>query len=64
MLWRQLKHPEFGVRMMHDGDELAFGGSNFEIATLEVDGVVVIDASRGAQRKVEIQERGRRAWTH
>ena len=49
---------------MHDGDELAFGGSNLEIAPLEVDGVVVIDASRGAQRKVEIQERGRRAWAH
>jgi len=50
--------------MMHDGDELAFGGSNLEIAPLEVDGVVVIDASRGAQRKVEIQKRGRRAWAH
>jgi len=49
---------------MHDGDELAFGGSNLEIAPLEVDGVVVIDASRGAQRKVEIQKRGRRAWAH
>lgn len=64
MFWRQLKHPEFGVRMMHDGDELAFGSSNLEITPLEVDGVVVIDASRGALGKVEIQERGRRAWTH
>jgi len=42
--------------MMHDGDELPFGGRNFEIVTLEVDGVVVVDAPRGAQRKVEIQE--------
>jgi len=40
--------------MVHDGDELAFGGRDFEIEVLEVNGVVVIDASGGAKGKVEI----------
>lgn len=47
--------------MMHDGDELAFCGGDFEVMALEVDGVIVVDAPGGAQGKVEIQKSGRRA---
>ena len=47
-LWRNLEYPEFGAWMMHDGDSLPFGAGNLVIVALKVDGVVVVDPSRGS----------------
>ena len=41
--------------MVDDGDELPSGGRDLVVLSLEVDGVVVIDAARGAQGEVEIE---------
>ena len=42
--------------MVDDGDELPSGGRDLVVLSLEVDGVVVIDAARGAQGEVEIEQ--------
>ena len=54
--WRMFENPEFAVWVMHDGDGFALGGCDLVIVPLEVDGVVVVDASRAAQGEVEIEQ--------
>ena len=49
-------NPKLEVWMVDDGDELPSGGRDLVVLSLEVDGVVVIDAARGAQGEVEIEQ--------
>ena len=42
--------------MVRDGDELPSGGRDLVVLALEVDSVVVIDAARGSQGEVEIEQ--------
>lgn len=48
--------PKTAIGVVNDGDGLAFGGRDFVIASLEVDGVVMVDSARRAQREMKIQK--------
>ena len=49
-------NPKLEVWMVDDGDEFPSGGRDLVVLSLEVDGVVVIDAARGAQGEVGIEQ--------
>ena len=51
-----LAHPKTAAGMVHDGDGLAFGRGDLVAATFKIDGVVVIDSSRGSQREVKVEK--------
>jgi len=42
--------------MVYDGDGLAFGWGDLVAASFKIDGVVIVDSSRGSQREVEVEE--------
>jgi len=42
--------------MVNNGDGLAFGRGDLVAASLKIDGVVIVDSSRGSQREVEIEK--------
>jgi hypothetical protein len=49
--------------MKKGGDDFAFGGRDLVGSGFGVKCVVGVDAAGAAQREVEIEQRGRRAWT-
>ena len=51
-----LAHPKTAFWMVYDCDGLAFGRGDFVAAAFKIDGVVVIDSSRGPQREVEVEQ--------
>ena len=51
-----LAHPKTAVWMVYDGDSLAFGRGDLVAATFKIDGVVVVDSSRGSQREVKVEK--------
>ena len=42
--------------MVYDGDGLAFGRGDLVAASFKIDGVVIVDSSRGSQREVKVKE--------
>jgi len=42
--------------MVYDGDGLAFGWGDLVVASFKINGVVIVDSSRGAQREVKIEK--------
>jgi hypothetical protein len=42
--------------MVYDGDGLTFGRGDLVAASFKIDGVVIVDPSRGSQREVEIKK--------
>lgn len=54
---------EAATGMMDEGEGLAQSGGDFVVMTLEVDGVVVLDAPGAAQGEVQIEQRGWRGGT-
>ena len=54
--WSFRNNPKLEIWMVRDGDELLSGGRNLVVLALEVDSVVVIDAARGSQGEVEIEQ--------
>ena len=41
---------------MYDGDSLTLGRGGLLAASFKIDGVVIVDSSRGSQREVKVEE--------